>query len=62
MTDDEGREVGRASHELLHRCGKDAHKLAAQRAEAARLEGDLELAQFWKWVEVAVKPRGTAAD
>jgi uncharacterized damage-inducible protein DinB len=62
MTDDDRREVGRASHELASRCGKDAYRVAAQRAEAASLEGDVERAQFWKWVEASVKPRHSAAD
>jgi hypothetical protein len=58
MTNDERVEVGRAAFELQRQFGRDAHKFAARRTETAVAEGDLELAQFWKWVEASVRPRG----
>lgn len=57
MTDDERIGVGRVSFELEHQFGSDAHKFAAKRAETALVEGDLEQAQFWKWVEASLAPR-----
>jgi hypothetical protein len=58
MTANEHIAVGRASFELQNQFGWEAHKFAAERAEAAFASGDLEQAQFWKWVEQSLTPRG----
>jgi hypothetical protein len=59
MTDEERMEVGRKAHELEGQFGTNAHKFAAKRAERALEEGDTERAQFWKWVEAALRPRAS---
>jgi hypothetical protein len=60
MTVEELIEVGRVAHELVSRMGNMAHRQAARYAVRNAAEGDEEEAQFWRWVEAALRPRGMA--
>jgi hypothetical protein len=51
-------EVGRAAHELVSRHGLNAYLYASRLAAEALAEGRAEEADFWKAVEVSLKPRG----
>jgi hypothetical protein len=57
MTHGEHVEVGRASFELQDRHGRNAYVFAAKLADKALVDGDAERAQFWKWVELSLRPR-----
>jgi hypothetical protein len=49
--------VGRESHELELRHGRDAHRYALRLFERARDAGDAEAAAFWHEVHMALVPR-----
>jgi hypothetical protein len=57
ITHEERIDVGRASFELEQQYGRNAHKAAAKRVARALAANDAEQAQFWKWVEAALRPR-----
>jgi hypothetical protein len=57
MTSEERIETGRAAFELERQFGRDAHIFAAKKANSALTAGDSERAQFWQWVEAALKSR-----
>jgi hypothetical protein len=46
------------AHELAHSHGRNAHLYAARLAAEAMAEGMKEEAEFWKSVEMLLKPRG----
>ena len=50
-------EVGRASHELGERHGRNAHVYALGLANKAKTAGDLDAARFWHAVHAALRPR-----
>ena len=50
-------EVSRKAHELLHRHGRNAHLHAAKLAAEALAEDNDEEHEFWRAVELMVKPR-----
>ena len=49
--------VGRESHELALRHGREAHRYARHLSEQARDAGDAEAAAFWDAVNRALEPR-----
>jgi hypothetical protein len=51
-------EVGRASHRLGERFGRDAWRQAEHEADAATSAGDAGQAVFWRAVNAACRPRG----
>lgn len=49
--------VGRESHELMLRHGRDAHRYALRLSEQAKYAGDTEAAAFWYAVNKALERR-----
>lgn len=49
--------VGRESHELVLRHGRDAHRYALRLSEQAKDAGDAGAAAFWHAVNRALEPR-----
>lgn len=49
--------VGRESHELVLRHGRDAHRYALRLSEQAKDAGDAGAAAFWYAVNRALEPR-----
>jgi hypothetical protein len=49
--------VGRESHELAIRHGRDAHRYALRLSEKAKDAGDAGAAAFWYAVNRALEPR-----
>jgi hypothetical protein len=51
-------EVGRKAHEMITSHGRKVRLYATKLATAARDEGQLEEAAFWRAVELSITPRG----
>lgn len=49
--------VGRTAHELGQRHGRDAHEYATKLAAEALAEGNDEEYEFWRAVELSLRPR-----
>jgi hypothetical protein len=60
MTEVDYVEVSRKAYELSYAHGRNARAYAAKLAAAALAEGQIEEHHFWKAVEAALTPRGSA--